>query len=151
MTAFERAEVVGDEGESFGFQGEAPIGAPEAARGFPFALVAAVYSRVLAFAWMLKGLAAWAGILGIGEVGFLGLPLGQQALLLVFAIGQPCVAVGLWMLSVWGRALWLIIALAEIAAPAVVPDMAFDLQRTILFLGLAALFWLLLWRERQGR
>ncbi|MDR4305127.1 hypothetical protein IHQ68_00600 [Chelatococcus sambhunathii] len=76
-----------------------------------------VFLRSMAVIELLKGLAHWAGLIAAGGRpdalhGGAGWILGDA----LFAIADPVAAVGLWVGAAWGVAIWLIAAIAQIAA-----------------------------------
>lgn len=76
---------------------------------------ASVY-RLLAVAWIAKGLVAWCLVLGI-SVPFMA-PLEtyhvlDQSLVMMFSVVDIVAGVGLWLSPRWGGVVWLIAVLAE--------------------------------------
>jgi hypothetical protein len=73
------------------------------------------YMRVVAILWIVKGLVAWAAILGaLPDAGFEGRSMGFQATLVYFAVIDLVAAVGLWMASTWGGVLWLLAVMSHV-------------------------------------
>lgn len=74
------------------------------------------FMRVLAAFWLVKGLMAWAGILGISlsPPPFEQRPLGFQATTVYFAVLDLVAAVGLWLASTWGGVLWLLAVVSHL-------------------------------------
>ncbi len=73
-----------------------------------------IYVRVLAGLYIMMGLGAWAGILGIsGARTFMQLGIEQRSAEAFFAVADLVAAVGLWMLSSWGVVVWMACAIAE--------------------------------------
>ena len=98
-----------------GGRDEPPIGGDVPIIGVRWELVMTLFMRFTAAVWMLKGIGFWMLILGLGD-----LPLSEerrlrQALIVGFAILDCSASVGLWLLSPWGKSLWLFIAFVEIA------------------------------------
>ncbi|MDB5559877.1 MAG: hypothetical protein JWQ36_2811 [Enterovirga sp.] len=78
-------------------------------------LVLVWFMRILALLWAVKGLIAWANILGIaGAVPFEARPPGHQAVTIYFAVMDPIAAVGLWLTSTWGGVLWLLAVMSHL-------------------------------------
>ena len=92
-----------------------------------FALV--VFMRALALVWMAQGLLRWAAILTPAEPVFDTASAAYAAALAFFAVLDLVAAVGLWLATPWGGVLWLLSAIAQIAAVLGVP-------------GFAARFWI---------
>jgi hypothetical protein len=82
-----------------------------------------IFLRLLAIVWLVRGLAVWALMIGlIGDPGqFESGMLRWQAVIVAMAILNTVAAVGLWMCSAWGAVLWLVVTLADIALPFVLP------------------------------
>jgi hypothetical protein len=74
------------------------------------------FMRILAAIWLFKGLAAWAGILGITlpPPPFEQRQLGYQATTIYFAVLDLVAAVGLWLASTWGGVLWLLAVVSHL-------------------------------------
>lgn len=74
------------------------------------------FMRTMALLWLLKGLAAWAVILGLttGLAPFDGGETGYQAGLIYFAVIDLVAAVGLWLTSTWGGVLWLLAVMSHL-------------------------------------
>lgn len=69
------------------------------------------FMRVMAIAWLIKGLGAWAVLLGFGPgegVAFEARSLSFQATVIYFAVFDLVAAVGLWLTSTWGGVMWLL-------------------------------------------
>lgn len=89
-------------------------GTPE--EGVRWNTVLVWFMRVLALAWLLKGIAAWMVILGLasGLAPFEGGATGYQAGLIYFAVIDLVAAVGLWLTSTWGGVLWLLAVMSHL-------------------------------------
>ncbi|HEX2135101.1 MAG TPA: DUF6163 family protein [Microvirga sp.] len=73
------------------------------------------FMRAVAVLWIVKGLSAWAAIVGAGtDAGFEGRSTGYQATMIYFAVIDPVAAVGLWMASTWGGVLWLLAVMSHL-------------------------------------
>jgi len=69
------------------------------------------FMRVMACAWLVKGLGAWAVLLGFGPgegIAFEARSLSFQATVIYFAVIDLVAAVGLWLTSTWGGVMWLL-------------------------------------------
>ena len=95
---------------------------PEAgdARGIAWDRMLVWFMRLTAFAWIAKGLAHWASILGIGGGTFESLGPGVRAATVAFAVVDLVAAVGLWLTSAWGGVIWLLALMGEVVV-AVLP------------------------------
>lgn len=74
------------------------------------------FMRAVALAWLLKGLVAWAAIIGLasGAIPFEGATTGYQAAMIYFAVIDLVAAVGLWLTSAWGGILWLLAVMSHL-------------------------------------
>ena len=78
-------------------------------------LVLVSFMRVLALIWIVKGLAAWAAILGFGgSTPYEARSVGYQATTVYFAVLDLVAAVGLWLASTWGGVLWLLAVMSHL-------------------------------------
>ena len=98
-----------------GGQDEPPIGGEENKDGIRWEMIMTLFLRLTAALWLLKGIGFWTLVLGMGD-----LPLSEerrlrQALIVGFAILDCSASVGLWLITPWGKSLWLFVAFAEIA------------------------------------
>jgi Family of unknown function (DUF6163) len=85
------------------------------ARALRWTLILTWFMRLLALLWILKGLSAWAVIIGVWTpTGFEGRSTGYQATIIYFAVIDLVAAVGLWMASTWGGVLWLLAVMSQI-------------------------------------
>jgi len=92
--------------------------------------------RVVAVVWMVKGLSAWAEILGArpNAAPFETAPIGRQAVIVYFGVMNLLAAVGLWLATAWGGVVWLLAATSAIVLalltpqllPMSIPSLAFD-------------------------
>jgi hypothetical protein len=98
-----------------GGQDEPPIGVEIRNPGIRWDLMMVLFLRLIAAVWLMKGVAFWALILGLGEVPFIEETRLRQALIVGFALTDCAAAVGLWLLSPWGKSLWVFVVVVEIA------------------------------------
>ena len=83
--------------------------------GLRWSLVLTWFMRVVAVLWLMKGLFAWATIVGAAPGdAFEARPTGSQATLIYFAVIDLVAAVGLWMASTWGGVLWLLAVMSHL-------------------------------------
>lgn len=97
-----------------GSRDEPPIGADMTAKGIRWDMLMVFYLRLMAGAWMLRGLGYWALVIGLGDVPLSEERRLRQAFIVGFAILECSAAVGLWLLTPWGKSLWLALAFLEI-------------------------------------
>lgn len=81
------------------------------------------FMRILAILWIMKGLSAWAVILGVWTpVGQFEIrSTGYQATIIYFALIDLIAAVGLWMASTWGGIMWLLAIMSHLILAAFFP------------------------------
>jgi len=73
------------------------------------------FMRIVALVWIVKGLGAWATIVGaLPGAAFEGRSMGFQATMIYFAVIDVVAAVGLWMASTWGGVLWLLAVMSQL-------------------------------------
>jgi hypothetical protein len=82
------------------------------------------FMRILALVWIMKGLSAWAVIIGVWTpIGnFEARSTGYQAIIIYFALIDLVAAVGLWMASSWGGIVWLLAIMSHLILAAFFPD-----------------------------
>ncbi len=73
-----------------------------------------LFMRLLACLWIVQGLAEWALVLLPSRPVFDTLPGATSAAIIFFAIADLVAAVGLWLATPWGGALWLFVASSQI-------------------------------------
>jgi hypothetical protein len=91
-----------------------PIGAEIDKPGIRWDMMMNLFLRLMAAVWLFKGVAYWAIVLGLGESSFEDEPRLRQALFVAFALLDCSAAVGLWLLSPWGKSLWVFVTVAEL-------------------------------------
>jgi hypothetical protein len=84
-------------------------------KGIDWALIRAVYMRVLGLLWLMKGLYECALIIGVFGHPFGTLETTEQASTVFSAIGDCIAGVGLWLTVSWGAVTWIAVALVETA------------------------------------
>jgi hypothetical protein len=84
-------------------------------KGINWALIRAVYMRILALVWLAKGLYAAAMIIGLLAPTFEKLSSTDQASAAFSAIGDCIAGVGLWLTVGWGAVTWIAVVLVEMA------------------------------------
>lgn len=104
--------------DGLGFASEPPIGGRFVQReGVDWHFMLALFLRVLAAIWMGKALMSWGALVGLGERPFSSLPESERTALVAFALVQTAVTVGLWLVTGWGRLVFALLVVAEIAVP----------------------------------
>jgi hypothetical protein len=83
--------------------------------GINWGLIRAVYMRILALAWLGKGLYAGATIIGLFGPTFQTLSGTDQASVAFSTIGDCIAGVGLWLTVDWGAVTWIAVVLVEMA------------------------------------
>jgi hypothetical protein len=106
------------------------------------------FMRILALVWIMKGLSAWAVILGvwtpIGNFEFRST--GYQATIIYFALIDLVAAVGLWMASPWGGIVWLLAIMSHLILAVFFPDLvAGGMPMMILSVALIAVYLAVSW------
>ena len=91
--------------------------------------------RILSVVWLIKGLFAWATIIGAtgGPVEFGDAASGLQAAIIYFAVIDLTAAVGLWFASHWGGVLWMFAVMSHLVLAIFFPRV---LSNSILVLAL---------------
>jgi hypothetical protein len=84
-------------------------------KGVNWGFLRAVYMRLLALAWLGKGLYAAALIIGVFGFTFEKLASTDQASVAFSAIGDCVAGVGLWLTVDWGAVTWIAVVLVEMA------------------------------------
>jgi hypothetical protein len=111
----------------------APVGdrieeRPRMTPGIRWSLVLRWFMRLLSIAWIVKGLAAWAVIVGLwsSKGPFEAQAVGYQATIIYFAVIDLIAAVGLWMASTWGGVMWLLAVTSHLILSAFFPHILSD-------------------------
>ncbi len=112
------------------------------------------FMRVLAILWIMKGLSAWAMILGVWTpIGqFEARSTGYQATIIYFALIDLIAAVGLWIASTWGGIMWLLAIMSHLILAAFFPGiLASGVVTVAFFLTLMAVYLAISWlAAREG-
>jgi hypothetical protein len=77
-------------------------------------LILVVFMRLMAGLWLCQGLVEWASVLLPRETLLHTMPGTEAAAVIFFAIADLLAAVGLWLATPWGGALWLFAATSQI-------------------------------------
>ncbi|HUI20107.1 MAG TPA: hypothetical protein VLZ74_03580 [Methylocella sp.] len=113
-------------------------------------LALVIFMRLLAGLWVVQGLMQWSAILLPPEPVFDNISALRGAALIFFSIFDLVAAVGLWLATPWGGAIWLLGAVAQILVALWLPG-----SFSMLWVGadcvLIAIYLILTWRAgRQG-
>lgn len=84
------------------------------------------FMRLVALAWLAKGVVAWAQIVGaLPEAStFDAAPIGRQTAIVYFAVIDCIASVGLWLAGAWGGVVWLFAATSALILAVFAPDLA---------------------------
>jgi hypothetical protein len=105
-----------------------------------------VFMRMIALIWICQGLAEWAKVLLPSESFLETLPNNATALAVIFfAIADLLAAVGLWLATPWGGALWLLAAGLQIIVVAVLTDF-YSIFWAAIDVILIIIYFILTWR-----
>jgi hypothetical protein len=89
----------------------------------PWGSVLVIFMRVMAILWICQGLAEWAVVLLPARAVFDSLSGATSAAVIFFAVADLVAAVGLWLATPWGGALWLFTATCQIFVAVAVKDL----------------------------
>lgn len=129
---------------------DAPIGATKKKRsGVRWRTMLIVFMRLAACVWMLKGLLSWAFIIGLIGNNFPDLRLSRQGIVIGFAVLDLVAAVGLWLASSWGAAVWLLVLIVEATLPFLVPDLTRPVGDALIAATFGALYLFFVWKTMQ--
>jgi len=128
---------------------DAPIGASRQTRSARWVVLLMLFMRLAALIWLAKGLLHWADLIGLVDAGFLSLRLSRQGALIALAVLDLVAAVGMWLTSSWGAAVWLIVLTGEAVLPFVMPDMVFSVANVALSAVSALVYLVLVWRAMK--
>jgi uncharacterized membrane protein (DUF2068 family) len=109
-----------------------------------------VFMRLLAGIWVIQGLLQWSAILLPPQPLFDNVTALHGAAIVSFAVLDLVAAVGLWLATAWGGAIWLLSAIAQIIVALALPGFF-----SILWIGadiaLIVIYFVLSWRARHIR
>lgn len=97
-----------------GSRDDPPIGAEIHNPGIRWDLMFVLFLRFTAVVWLVKGIGFWAIVMGLGDLPLPEESRLRQALIIGFALVDCAAAVGLWLISPWGKSLWVFVVVAEI-------------------------------------
>jgi hypothetical protein len=125
---------------------------PSTPARFRWSFVLTWFMRILAILWILKGLSAWAVIMGVWAPSglFEARATGYQATIIYFAVIDLIAAVGLWMASTWGGVLWLLAVMSHLILASFFPRIVTASATTmVFFLALIAAYLAVSWMSAQ--
>jgi Family of unknown function (DUF6163) len=108
-------------------------------------LLLIVFKRLLAGLWVIQGLWQWSAILLPPEPLFDNLSALRGAAVIFFATVNFVAAVGLWLATRWGAAIWLLSAIAQILVALALPGF-FSMLWIVADIGLIVIYFGLMWR-----
>ena len=83
------------------------------------------FMRLAALAWLAKGVANWAEIVGaLPAPPFDAEPIGRQSAIVYFGVIDCVAAVALWLAGAWGGVVWLFAATSALILAVFAPDLA---------------------------
>lgn len=97
-----------------GSRDEPPIGAEQDNPGIRWDLMYVLFLRLTAAIWLLKGIAFWGLVLGLGDIALGDESRLRQVIIIGFALVDCVAAVGLWLVAPWGKSLWVFAVVVEI-------------------------------------
>lgn len=97
-----------------GSRDEPPIGAEMDNPGIRWDLMYVLFLRLTAAIWLLKGIAFWALVLGLGDIPLTDESRPRQVIIIGFALIDCVAAIGLWLVAPWGKSLWVFAVVVEI-------------------------------------
>jgi Family of unknown function (DUF6163) len=105
-----------------------------------------IFMRMIAALWICQGLSEWTKVLLPGESFLTTLPSNAAAAAVIFfAIADLLAAVGLWLATPWGGALWLFAASLQIFVVVALPNF-YSSFWAVLDVVLILLYFVLTWR-----
>jgi hypothetical protein len=112
-------------------------------------LILVIFMRLMAGLWLCQGLAEWAAVLLPAEQVLDSLTGTAAAVLIFFAVADLVAAVGLWLATPWGGALWLFAATSQIFAAVTIKD-AFSSSWIFVDALLIIIYFALTFKAGQG-
>ncbi len=105
-------------------------------------MILVIFMRMMAALWLFQGLIEWAAVLLPKSAVFDSLDSAAAVVIIFFAIADLVAAVGLWLATPWGGALWLFAATSQIFAAMTVRDsfsagwIVVDVALIVIYFGL---------------
>ena len=113
-------------------------------------LILVVFMRLMAGLWLCQGLVEWASVLLPHETVLESMPAAAVAAVIFFAIADLLAAVGLWLATPWGGALWLFAATSQIFVATTVKG-SFAVAWVAIDIFLIAIYFALTFKASQTR
>ena len=108
-----------------------------------------VFMRLLSGLWLIQGLLQWSAILLPVEPLLDKMSTLRLAAVIFFAIYDLVAAVGLWLASPWGGVIWLLGAIAQIAAVLLLPGF-FSILWAAAVVVLIVVYFILTWQAGRA-
>ena len=108
-----------------------------------------LHARAWPALWICQGLAEWALVLLPGQTVFDTLPSATSAAVIFFAIADLVAAVGLWLATPWGGALWLFAATSQIFVAVVIRN-SISVAWIVIDVTLIAVYFVLTFKAGQS-
>lgn len=89
---------------------------PQPQKQTRWGMILVIFMRMMAALWLFQGLIEWAAVLLPKNAVFNSLDGAAAGVIIFFAIADLVAAVGLWLATPWGGALWLFAATSQIFA-----------------------------------
>ena len=119
---------------------------------FKWDLALVWFMRLLAIAWMAKGLAYWAMLLGFMPhiAQFEAQNIQSQSAIVYFAVIDLIAAIGLWLTSAWGGVTWLFAAMSYLIVAILMPHTIVSSPLALGALGiLVVVYFVLSWHASR--
>jgi hypothetical protein len=121
----------------------------EQAKPTRWGMILVIFMRLMAALWLFQGLLEWASVLLPAETVVDHLTDTAVVVVIFFAVADLVAAVGLWLATPWGGALWLFAALSQIFASITVKD-AFGLGWIVVDVVLIVIYFILTFKAGEG-
>ncbi len=128
------------------------LGGGRADQAWPtrWGMILVIFMRLMAALWLFQGLMEWASVLVPAKTVLDSLPGTAAAVVIFFAVADLVAAVGLWLATPWGGALWLFAATSQIFAAITVKD-AFGASWIVVDVLLIVIYFGLTFKAGQER
>lgn len=123
---------------------------PDQGRPTRWGMILVIFMRLMAVLWLCQGLLEWAAVLLPPQTVLESFSGTAAAVVVFFAIADLVAAVGLWLATPWGGALWLFAATSQIFAASTVKG-AFSMGWVVADLVLIVIYFGLTFKASQDR
>ena len=113
-------------------------------------MILVIFMRLMAALWLCQGLMEWASVLLPSEAAVDTLSGTATAVIIFFAVADLVAAVGLWLATPWGGALWLFAAASQIFAAMTTKD-TFGAGWIVIDVLLIIIYFVLTFQAGQAR